>query len=359
MKKNKGFTLIELLAIIVILAIIAVITVPIILNIIENSKVGAATDSAYGYKDAINKWYVSKLSSEPNFNIEDGTYTTDNLKELGVALSGKEPGTNSWVSIEKNNVKTGCLQFDEYKVDIENGKVTTTEKGECEDAPIPQKPIAYANKNDSTPKVLANPLTDLVIGDYVTIGSEGFYVINPNKNGNVVLLAEYNLLNDTATSTWKQGTQDSYNKITFSNSEYWKNEYASTYSLEQGDGDANEYYAFVYTNQKDDNDAYLNNLYEPMETYKTHLINLGLSNSITIRPMTRNEAINAGINATPAPSWSCNQEYWLGTDHNFDSNNHYWELCSVYNGGGIYCYNFYNNENGIRPVIEISPTEFN
>ena len=58
MKNKKGFTLIELLAIIVILAIIAVITVPIILNIIENSKKGAATDSAYGYKDAIEKFYV-------------------------------------------------------------------------------------------------------------------------------------------------------------------------------------------------------------------------------------------------------------------------------------------------------------
>ena len=50
-KKTKGFTLIELLAIIVILAIIAVITVPIILNVIDNSKKGAAKDSAYGYKD--------------------------------------------------------------------------------------------------------------------------------------------------------------------------------------------------------------------------------------------------------------------------------------------------------------------
>ena len=96
MKSNRNaFTLIELLAIIVILAIIAVITVPIILNIIENSKVGAATDSAYGYKDAVNKWYVSKLSSDSNFNIEDGTYTTDNLKELGVALSGKDNSMNT------------------------------------------------------------------------------------------------------------------------------------------------------------------------------------------------------------------------------------------------------------------------
>ena len=56
---DKAFTLIELLAIIVILAIIAVITVPIILNIIDNSKKGAAIDSAYGYKKAINQYYAT------------------------------------------------------------------------------------------------------------------------------------------------------------------------------------------------------------------------------------------------------------------------------------------------------------
>ena len=48
---RNAFTLIELLAIIVILAIIAVITVPIILNIIDNSKKGSTIDSALGYKD--------------------------------------------------------------------------------------------------------------------------------------------------------------------------------------------------------------------------------------------------------------------------------------------------------------------
>ena len=74
MKKKKGFTLIELLAIIVILAIIAVITVPIILNIIDNSRKGAAQDSAYGYKDAINKFYVSKLSRDSAYKIPNGTY---------------------------------------------------------------------------------------------------------------------------------------------------------------------------------------------------------------------------------------------------------------------------------------------
>lgn len=59
MKTNKkGFTLIELLAIIVILAIIAVITVPIILNIIENAREGAAKNSVIGYGKAVETAYT-------------------------------------------------------------------------------------------------------------------------------------------------------------------------------------------------------------------------------------------------------------------------------------------------------------
>ena len=63
MKKmnKKGFTLIELLAIIVILAIIAVITVPIILNVIDNAKKGAAKNSVIGYGKSIELAYTQKL----------------------------------------------------------------------------------------------------------------------------------------------------------------------------------------------------------------------------------------------------------------------------------------------------------
>ena len=132
MKNKKGFTLIELLAIIVILAIIAVITVPIILNIIENSKRGAATDSAYGYKDAVNNWYVSKMTEDHDFKI-NGNYTVADGKLDGtieIPVSGEKP-TSGYLNYSNNVLTTGCLTFGDYAVTFENDGTTNTTKGEC------------------------------------------------------------------------------------------------------------------------------------------------------------------------------------------------------------------------------------
>ena len=65
--KNKGFTLIELLAVIVILAIIALIATPIILNIINDSKVESKKRSAENYLDAVELAIANK-NLEGKFN---------------------------------------------------------------------------------------------------------------------------------------------------------------------------------------------------------------------------------------------------------------------------------------------------
>ena len=132
MKRINGFTLIELLAIIVILAIIAVITVPIILNIIENSKQGAATDSAYGYKDAVNKWYVSKLQEDNKYTLNGGyTITEGKLNDIEIPLSGDKP-TSGNLHYTNSILDGGCLTIGEYKVTFdEKGNASNTEKGEC------------------------------------------------------------------------------------------------------------------------------------------------------------------------------------------------------------------------------------
>ena len=138
-KKKKAFTLIELLAIIVILAIIAVITVPIILNIIENSKKGAATDSAYGYKDAVNKWYVTKLSEDHDFRIS-GEYSVTNgvlngleVNNVEIPLSGDKPSSGK-LHYTNNVLDDGCLVIGDYKITFNSdGSVNETIKGNCDD----------------------------------------------------------------------------------------------------------------------------------------------------------------------------------------------------------------------------------
>ena len=122
-KDSKGFTLIELLAIIVILAIIAVITVPIILNVIDNAKRGTAKDSAYGYKDAISKYYVSGMLEDESI-VLNGTYNVvdGKLGEYDIPFSGTKP-KSGYLGYIDNVLIDGCLTMDEYKVIFENGSV--------------------------------------------------------------------------------------------------------------------------------------------------------------------------------------------------------------------------------------------
>ena len=131
MKKQKGFTLIELLAIIVILAIIAVITVPIILNVIDNAKKGTAKDSAYGYKDAISKYYVSDMLEDESIKLSGDYNVVDGkLGEYDIPFSGTKP-TSGYLTFENNALTSGCLTIDEYKVTFDKGEVTNVEVGEC------------------------------------------------------------------------------------------------------------------------------------------------------------------------------------------------------------------------------------
>lgn len=105
MKKNtKGFTLIELLAVIVILAIIALIATPIVLNLINRARQGAAQDSAYGVRKAAQLYYQTALMEDvAGFGgdkitfASDGTYTSTvysdqkKLEQAGFELDGTVP----------------------------------------------------------------------------------------------------------------------------------------------------------------------------------------------------------------------------------------------------------------------------
>ena len=71
MKSNrKGFTLIELLAVIVILAVIALIATPLIMNVINDAKKGAAKDATLGYIKAVETTIATDMVKNP-----DAVYT--------------------------------------------------------------------------------------------------------------------------------------------------------------------------------------------------------------------------------------------------------------------------------------------
>lgn len=137
MKKKNGFTLIELLAILVILAIIAVVTVPIILEIIDDAKKGTIQDSAYGYKDAVNKWYAQELLKNKDlklngtYNIINGKLNGNNINNSEIPISGSVP-SNGYLTYKNNILTSGCLTIDEYAITFENEKIINAEKGECE-----------------------------------------------------------------------------------------------------------------------------------------------------------------------------------------------------------------------------------
>ncbi len=99
--KKKGFTLIELLAVIVILAIIALIATPIVMNMIENSRKGAAERSAENYMDAVETTIASERLKG---SILDGEYvvqengnlcprheTCTEETEIKVDMNGNKP----------------------------------------------------------------------------------------------------------------------------------------------------------------------------------------------------------------------------------------------------------------------------
>jgi type IV pilus assembly protein PilA len=378
-RKSKAFTLIELLAIIVILAIIAVITVPIILNIIENSRMGAATDSAYGYKDSINKYYLGRLSQESNYNMPDGTYTVNSengylvgTETLAIEISGQKPSGGS-LTIEKNSVKQGCLQFGDYAVTFTNGKISNTVKGECtESNQTTTSAITFVNRQIEG---------QITTGDEVAIETEHFYVVSSNAE-KTVLLSKYNLkvgnifdsswtktgeyantdvgygLQSSDSKGWVDGATSYNGTVAFSGTNYWvdgSNNLLSTYGT--------SYPANVYAEEKD---ASTGNGYS-VAYYVEHYVaalkdQYGLPSSASGRLLTLNEAITLGCDeetancpnlSTENNNWISSTSYWLGSAYGGSN------LWDVYSDGGFNHLDYFGDDGiiGVRPVIEISTSE--
>lgn len=127
MKKNtKGFTLIELLAVIVILAIIALIATPIVLNLINTARKGAAARSAEGIREALGKQFFANQVEHPDATITAETFTfTENAENnkaiavydttMGKIIDGKLPaGGKVSISVDGEVTTVEALKIDGY-----------------------------------------------------------------------------------------------------------------------------------------------------------------------------------------------------------------------------------------------------
>jgi len=112
MRENKkGFTLIELLAVIVILAIIALIAVPVVLNLLEKSRLSAAEDTAYSVLNAAELYYAETLLDAPTEAFADTTFVmpgdiaASEAEEDKLQLKGTKPTAGS-VKVNARGVAT-------------------------------------------------------------------------------------------------------------------------------------------------------------------------------------------------------------------------------------------------------------
>lgn len=152
-EKKRFYINRELLAVIVILALIAVIASPIIIGVIDDAKKGTIKDSAYGYKDAVSKFYVLKQFEDSSYDF-NGTYTVSELNGLGVVVSGREP-TDGWVKVDHGIVTEYSLIFEQYEVsyDSESNEAIAKKVENKENDDNPDNNISGGLTDESTVNV--------------------------------------------------------------------------------------------------------------------------------------------------------------------------------------------------------------
>ena len=116
---KKGFTLIELLAVIVVLALISVIIIPVVNNLLDNSRKKAAELSATNYIDAV-KGQIALSTVSPSIVFSDGEYDVSSLKDDYGVLVDNYPTSGS-VNIIDNTITNAEICINKYYVSYLNG----------------------------------------------------------------------------------------------------------------------------------------------------------------------------------------------------------------------------------------------
>jgi len=195
-------------------------------------------------------------------------------------------------------------------------------------------------------------------GDSITINTDEFWVLSTSNDGNINLMAKYNL-----DSNYRQN-DSSYESVSYSETEYWINAYAATSSPTSDEPTDEEKtdlhpnfikdengYAYIYRTKKNkDTD---NNLYSYINNYKSHLENdMGINGIIDVKLIPIEEVDNSSAEFIDMIT---NQDYWFGSVHHGEYNGSYdntlYSACSEYNRIER---TSYSGNYGIRPYVTIS-----
>ena len=130
-----GFSKAELFIIVFAVLVIGFFVVPRGLSLIGDIKLENAIDSAASYKDSVNKFFVSQLIVNNDFNY-DGVYTINDGKlVLGDTVYSIMKGANvpnsGYLDYQNNVLVDGCIDVNGVAVIVSNGEVISAERGEC------------------------------------------------------------------------------------------------------------------------------------------------------------------------------------------------------------------------------------
>ena len=112
--KRKGFTLIELLAVIVILSVITLITIPMVTNVIEESKKKALVSSVQGILDSTDYFTMSHEIGVYEF-LFDKEHQGSTLKGEKLEYKGNIDGEGKLYLDKEGNVSV-CISNNNYYV---------------------------------------------------------------------------------------------------------------------------------------------------------------------------------------------------------------------------------------------------
>ncbi len=110
--KKKGFTLIELLAVIVILSVITLITIPMVTNVIEESKKKALVSSVQGILDSTDYFTMSHETGVYEF-LFDKEHQGSTIKGEKLEYKGNIDGEGK-LYLDKEGNTSICISNDKY-----------------------------------------------------------------------------------------------------------------------------------------------------------------------------------------------------------------------------------------------------